>query len=125
MYAVGGNSVAARLSVVAVTRIQITVFAVSGFLAGQAALLHAALILSILDNILGLRNIQSEYQAILKGIIIVLAVILQRKPTGGAQAIDYAVKILEQKQTPQKKRRTANGSGHERERRADAGKIRG
>ncbi|MCC6314684.1 MAG: ABC transporter permease [Thermomicrobiales bacterium] len=38
-----------------------------------------ALTLSILDNILGLRNIQSEYQAILKGIIIVLAVILQRQ----------------------------------------------
>ena len=121
VYAVGGNAVAARLSGVAVTRVQITVFAVSGFLAGLAALLHAALveqgshidgsgyelnaiaavviggtslsggvgtvvgtmigalILSILDNILGLRNVQSEYQAILKGIIIVLAVILQRK----------------------------------------------
>lgn len=38
-----------------------------------------ALILSVLDNILGLRNVQSEYQAILKGLIIVLAVIMQRK----------------------------------------------
>jgi ribose transport system permease protein len=38
-----------------------------------------ALILQVLDNILGLRNIQSEYQAILKGAIIVLAVILQRR----------------------------------------------
>ena len=38
-----------------------------------------ALILSILDNILGLRNIASEYQLILKGVIIVLAVIVQRK----------------------------------------------
>lgn len=38
-----------------------------------------ALILSILDNILGLRNIQSEYQMILKGIIIVFAVVLQRR----------------------------------------------
>ena len=38
-----------------------------------------ALILQILDNILGLRNVQSEYQAILKGVIIVLAVVLQRK----------------------------------------------
>jgi ribose transport system permease protein len=37
-----------------------------------------ALILSILDNILGLKNIQSEYQMILKGLIIVLAVVLQR-----------------------------------------------
>lgn len=121
VYAVGGNAAAARLSGVAVTRVQVTVFVVSGFLAGLAALLHAtafeqgspidgsgyelnaiaavviggtslsggvgtvvgsmigALILGILDNILGLRNIQSEYQAILKGIIIVLAVVLQRK----------------------------------------------
>jgi ribose transport system permease protein len=38
-----------------------------------------ALTLSILDNILGLRNVQSEYQAILKGVIIVLAVIIQRQ----------------------------------------------
>jgi ribose transport system permease protein len=38
-----------------------------------------ALILSILDNILGLRNIQSEYQMILKGVIIVLAVAMQRR----------------------------------------------
>jgi ribose transport system permease protein len=38
-----------------------------------------ALILSILDNILGLRNIPSEYQMILKGIIIVFAVVLQRR----------------------------------------------
>jgi ribose transport system permease protein len=37
-----------------------------------------ALILSILDNILGLRNIQSEYQMILKGVIIVFAVVAQR-----------------------------------------------
>ena len=38
-----------------------------------------ALTLSMLDNILGLRNIQSEYQAILKGVIIVLAVFVQRQ----------------------------------------------
>lgn len=38
-----------------------------------------ALILSVLDNILGLRNVQSEYQAILKGLIIVIAVVLQRR----------------------------------------------
>jgi ribose transport system permease protein len=38
-----------------------------------------ALILQILDNILGLKNVQSEYQAILKGAIIVIAVILQRQ----------------------------------------------
>ena len=38
-----------------------------------------AIILSILDNILGLRNISSEYQLILKGVIIVLAVVVQRQ----------------------------------------------
>lgn len=43
-----------------------------------------ALVLSILDNILGLRNISSEYQAILKGVIIVLAVVLQRRQKGRA-----------------------------------------
>ncbi len=119
VYAVGGNETAARLSGVNVNRVKVIVFAASGFLAGLAALLHAALVnqgshidgngyelnaiaavviggtslaggvgtvvgsmigaltLGILDNILGLRNVQSEYQAILKGAIIVLAVILQ------------------------------------------------
>ncbi len=121
VYAVGGNVVAARLSGVNVSRIVITVFTISGFLAGFAALLHAALvnqgshidgsgyelnaiaavviggtslaggtgtvvgsmvgalILSILDNILGLRNIPSEYQMILKGVLILLAVLIQRR----------------------------------------------
>ncbi len=121
VYAVGSNETAARLSGVNVSRVKVTVFALSGFLSGLTALLHAsmvsqgshidgqgyelnaiaavviggtslsggrggvggtmigALILSILDNILGLLNIQSEYQAILKGAIIVLAVVLQRQ----------------------------------------------
>jgi ribose transport system permease protein len=121
VYAVGGNETAARLSGVNVDRVKVIVFAISGLLAGLAALLHAALVnqgshidgsgyelnaiaavviggtslaggigtvagsmigaltLSILDNILGLRNVQSEYQAILKGVIIVLAVIVQRQ----------------------------------------------
>ena len=43
-----------------------------------------ALTLSVLDNILGLRNIESEYQAILKGVIIVLAVVLQRQAARGS-----------------------------------------
>ncbi len=121
VYAVGGNETAARLSGVPTDRVRVVVFALSGFLAALAALLHAALvnqgshidgsgyelnaiaavviggtslsggvgtvlgsmigalILSILDNILGLRNIASEYQMILKGAIIVLAVVLQRQ----------------------------------------------
>src|SRR4029453_4996367 len=100
VYAVGGNETAARLSGVNVDRVKIIVFAISGLLAGLAALLHAALVnqgshidgngdevtalaaggiggtslaggigtvagsmigaltLSILDNILGLRNVQ-------------------------------------------------------------------
>jgi ribose transport system permease protein len=121
IFAVGGNETAARLSGVAVHRTKIIVFALCGFLASLAALLHAslvnqgshidgsgyelnaiaavviggtsmaggagtvlgtmigALILSILDNILGLRNIQSEYQLILKGLLIVLAVVAQKR----------------------------------------------
>jgi len=120
VYAVGSNESASRLSGVAVDRVKVIVFGVSGFLSALAAMLHAALvnqgshidgagyelnaiaavviggtslaggrgtvlgsmigalILSILDNILGLKNIQSEYQMILKGVIIVLAVVLQR-----------------------------------------------
>jgi ribose transport system permease protein len=123
VYAVGGNETAARLSGVNVHRVKIIVFTISGFLAGFAALLHAALvnqgshidgngyelnaiaavviggtslaggsgtvvgsmvgalILSILDNILGLRNIASEYQLILKGVLIVVAVLIQRRRT--------------------------------------------
>jgi ribose transport system permease protein len=121
IFAVGGNETAARLSGVPVHRTKILVFAICGFLASLAALLHAslvnqgshidgngyelnaiaavviggtsmaggagtilgtmigALVLSILDNILGLRNIQSEYQLILKGVLIVLAVTAQKR----------------------------------------------
>ncbi len=121
IYAVGGNETAARLSGINVDRVKIAVFAITGFLVGIAALLHAALVsqgshidgqgyelnaiaavviggtslmggvgtiagtvigalvLQILDNILGLKNVQSEYQAILKGVIIVLAVLLQKQ----------------------------------------------
>lgn len=124
VYAIGGNATAARLSGVNVNRVKVIIFAISGLLAGLAALLHTALvnqgshidgngyelnaiaavviggtllsggsgtvvgsiigaiILSVLDNILGLRNIQSEYQLILKGVIIVLAVVLQRQWRG-------------------------------------------
>ena len=41
-----------------------------------------AVILSILDNILGLNNVPSEYQLILKGVIIVAAVAIQRQQSG-------------------------------------------
>ena len=49
-----------------------------------------ALTLSVLDNILGLRNIESEYQQILKGVIIVLAVVLQRQALRGSMKGDTA-----------------------------------
>jgi ribose transport system permease protein len=51
----------------------------NGGVGGVAGTMTGALILSILDNILGLRNTPSEYQLILKGVIIVLAVVLQRQ----------------------------------------------
>ncbi|MCC2667696.1 MAG: transporter permease [Armatimonadetes bacterium] len=121
IYAVGSNEAAARLCGIAVNRVKVIVFGISGLLSGLAALLHAALvnqgshidgsgyelnaiaavviggtslaggtgtvlgtmvgalILSIMDNILGLRNFPSEYQMILKGIVIVFAVVLQRR----------------------------------------------
>jgi ribose transport system permease protein len=124
VFAVGGNEVASRLSGVNVHRVKILVYCICSFLAGLAALLHAALvnqgshidgagyelnaiaavviggtslaggagtilgtmigaiILSVLDNILGLRNIQSEYQAILKGLLIILAVLAQKGRRG-------------------------------------------
>ncbi len=51
----------------------------SGGVGTVAGTMIGALILSVLDNILGLRNIASEYQMILKGVIIVLAVVAQRR----------------------------------------------
>ena len=47
----------------------------SGFVGGTIV---GAIILSIVDNTLGLLNVESEYQAILKGVIVVLAVVVQR-----------------------------------------------
>src|SRR3954471_14469182 len=44
VYAVGGHETAARLSGVNVDRVKVTVFSLSGLLAGLAALLHAALV---------------------------------------------------------------------------------
>lgn len=53
----------------------------AGGIGTVAGSMVGALTLSVLDNILGLKNIESEYQAILKGVIIVLAVLLQRQAT--------------------------------------------
>ncbi len=51
----------------------------SGGVGSIAGTMGGALMLSVLDNVLGLRNLQSEYQMILKGVIIVLAVVWQRR----------------------------------------------
>lgn len=120
VYAVGGNPTAARLSGVNVTLVTITVFALSGLLAGFAGPIDAAynasadplagssyeldaiaaaviggaslsggrgtivgtfvgaLILTLLDNVLGLNAVSDNYQLIIKGLIVILAVVIQR-----------------------------------------------
>jgi simple sugar transport system permease protein len=119
IYAIGGNEEAARLSGIAIKRIKITVFALSGMLSCSAGVLYAAqyrqgkpdagtgmeldaiaavviggtnlmggrgsiagtlvgvLIFGLLSNILQLRNIDTNTQLVLKGVIIVGAVLLQ------------------------------------------------
>ncbi len=124
VYAIGGNERAARLSGVAVTRIKVMVFGISGFLAALAGIIHAgqlnqgspndgtgyeldaiaavvvggtslmggvgtvvgtlagALLLGILNNILGLNNIDANIQLLIKGVIIVAAAALQAFRSG-------------------------------------------
>ncbi len=119
IYAIGGNEEAARLSGIAVDRIKILIFGLSGMLSCIAGVLYAAqyrqgkpdagtgmeldaiaavviggtnlmggrgsiagtlvgvLIFGLLSNILQLRNIDSNTQLVLKGAIIVVAVLLQ------------------------------------------------
>jgi simple sugar transport system permease protein len=119
IYAIGGNEEAARLSGIAVDRIKILIFGLSGMLSCIAGVLYAAqyrqgkpdagtgmeldaiaavviggtnlmggrgriagtlvgvLIFGLLSNILQLRNIDSNIQLVLKGAIIVVAVLLQ------------------------------------------------
>ena len=74
-----------------------------------------ALTLSVLDNILGLRNIESEYQAILKGVIIVLAVVLQRQTNRDAatpQVAPNAIDQLDQPSTTNNKEKQAMRTDH-------------
>ncbi|WP_329258802.1 ABC transporter permease [Actinoallomurus sp. NBC_01490] len=120
VYAVGGNATAARLSGVNVTAVTITVFVLSGMLAGFAGPIDAAysasadplagtsyeldaiaaaviggtslaggrgtivgtfvgaLILTLLDNVLGLNAVSDNWQLVIKGLIVVAAVVLQR-----------------------------------------------
>ncbi|MCM6773014.1 ABC transporter permease [Nocardia sp. CDC159] len=120
IYAVGGNPTAARLSGVNVTLVVVSVFTLSGMLAGFAGPIDAAyrasadplagtgyeldaiaaaviggaslaggkgtitgtfvgaLILTLLDNVLGLNGVSANAQLIIKGLIVVVAVVLQR-----------------------------------------------
>ena len=120
VYAIGGNSTAARLSGVNVTAVTVAVFTISGFLAGLAGPISAAynasadpqaglgyeldaiaavviggaslaggrgsvvgtaigaLILTLLDNVLGLNSFSANWQMIIKGLIVVFAVVIQR-----------------------------------------------
>ena len=124
VYAIGGNEQAARLSGVAVDRVKIAVYAISGFLASLAGVLYTAqyrqgkpdagvgmeldaiaavviggtslmggkgsiagtfvgvLIFGFLSNILQLNNIDSNTQLVLKGGIILAAVLLQERSLG-------------------------------------------
>ena len=119
IYAIGGNEQATRFSGVAVERVKIAVYALSGALACLAGVLYVAqyrqgkpdagvgieldaiaavviggtnlmggrgsivgtlvgvLIFGFLGNILQLRNIDSNTQLVLKGVIIIVAVLLQ------------------------------------------------
>jgi simple sugar transport system permease protein len=121
VYAIGGNEQAARLSGVAVDRVKIAVYALSGLLASLAGVLYTAqyrqgkpdagvgmeldaiaavviggtslmggkgsiagtfvgvLIFGFLSNILQLNNIDSNTQLVLKGGIILAAVLLQER----------------------------------------------
>jgi simple sugar transport system permease protein len=124
VYAIGGNEEAARLSGINVGGTKIVTYAVSGMLAGVAAVLFVAqyrqgkpdagagleldaiaavviggtslmggrgrmagtlvgvLIFGLLSNLLQLHNINSNLQLVLKGLIIVGAVLLQERNLG-------------------------------------------
>jgi simple sugar transport system permease protein len=131
VYAIGGNEQAARLSGVAVDRVKIAVYAISGFLACLAGVLYTAqyrqgkpdagvgmeldaiaavviggtslmggkgsiagtfvgvLIFGFLSNILQLNNIDSNTQLVLKGGIILAAVLVQERSLGDLLSIKH------------------------------------
>ena len=124
VYAVGGNEVAAKVSGISVAQIKITVYSISGFLAGIAGLLLAsrivsgnptagqayeldaiaaviiggvsmsggagkwygtvigALLIAVIGNGLDILNVSSHFQLIIKGSIIIVAVLLDMKGKG-------------------------------------------
>lgn len=121
VYAIGGNETAAAFSGISVQRIRISVFMISGLLAGFAGLLLAsrtvsgnptagqsyeldaiaaviiggvsmsggsgrwygtvigALLIAVIGNGLDILNVSSHYQLVIKGSIIILAVLLDVK----------------------------------------------
>jgi simple sugar transport system permease protein len=110
VYAIGGNEQAARLAGIQVDHVKIAVFAISGMLAALAGVLYTAqyrqgkpdagtnlmggrgsmmgtlvgvLIFGFLGNILLLKNIDSNTQLVLKGLIILGAVLLQEGQMAG------------------------------------------
>jgi ribose/xylose/arabinose/galactoside ABC-type transport system permease subunit len=131
VYAIGGNEQAARLSGVAIDRVKIAVYAVSGFLASLAGVLYTAqyrqgkpdagvgmeldaiaavviggtslmggkgsiagtfvgvLIFGFLSNILQLNNIDSNTQLVLKGGIILAAVLVQERSLGDLLSLKH------------------------------------
>ena len=131
VYAIGGNEQAARLSGVAVDRVKMAVYAVSGFLASLAGVLYTAqyrqgkpdagvgmeldaiaavviggtslmggkgsiagtfvgvLIFGFLSNILQLNNIDSNTQLVLKGGIILAAVLVQERSLGDLLSLKH------------------------------------
>ena len=135
VYAIGGNEQAARLSGVAVDRVKIAVYAISGFLASLAGVLYTAqyrqgkpdagvgmeldaiaavviggtslmggkgsiagtfvgvLIFGFLSNILQLNNIDSNTQLVLKGGIILAAVLLQERSLGDLLSLRQPARV--------------------------------
>ena len=124
VYAVGGNETAAKVSGINVPQIKISVYSISGFMAGIAGLLLAsrivsgnptsgqsyeldaiaaviiggvsmsggagkwygtvigALFMAVIGNGLDILNVSSHFQLIIKGTIIIVAVLLDMKGKG-------------------------------------------
>lgn len=110
IYAVGGNAQAARLTGIPVPFVLIFAYGVSGLLSGLAGIMSAsrlysaqgqlgtsfvggigtvfgtligALIIAVLNNGLTLMNVSFYWQLVIKGAVIILAVMLDKLRTRG------------------------------------------